>query len=358
MTEALKNEIMQAISAAADLTAIEAVRVDALGKKGKVTELLKTLGSMDAEARKTTGASINLLKEEISTALEAKKTALEQAALAVRLATEKVDITLPAPSTLPSGNQGTIHPISQTMEELIEIFAAQGFVLAEGPNIEDEEHNFNALNIPENHPARQMQDTFYLPTAPDGTRYLPRTQTSAVQIRYMRANTPPYRIMVLGRTYRSENDATHTPMFHQMEGLVIEKGITMAHLRGCLEQALSSFFGAKVETRFRPSYFPFTEPSVEVDVRCNRQGGKLVIGEGDDWLEILGAGMVHPNVLRACNLDPETWQGFAFGAGLDRLTMLKYGIPDLRPMFESDVRWLSHYGFAAHDIPSKARGTL
>jgi phenylalanyl-tRNA synthetase alpha chain len=358
MLEALKNEILSAIAAAPDTAALESIRVDALGKKGKVTELLKGLGGMDEAARKTQGALINQLKDAVANALDERKTTLGAAELTARLASEKVDITLPVASEFNSLGRGGIHPISQTIEEVVELFAAQGFTLATGPEIEDDEHNFTALNIPEHHPAREMQDTFHLPPAPDGRKMVLRTQTSPVQIRHMRSHKPPFRIIAPGRVYRCDYDATHVPMFHQVEGLVIDKGITMAHLRGCLMDFLSAYFGTSVKTRFRPSFFPFTEPSAEVDIGCNRQGGELKIGEGNDWLEILGCGMVHPNVLRAGGLDPDEWQGFAFGMGIDRITMLKYGMPDLRPMFDSDVRWLQHYGFSPLHFPSIARGTL
>jgi len=354
MLETLKNEILSAIAAANDTAGLESIRVEALGKKGKVTELLKSLGGMDEATRKTQGMLINQLKDEIANALDEKKVALAAAELNARLASEKLDITLPV-APVP---HGSIHPISQTIEEVVELFAAQGFTLATGPEIEDDEHNFTALNIPEHHPAREMQDTFHLPPAPDGRKMVLRTQPSPVQIRHMRTHKPPFRIIAPGRVYRCDYDATHAPMFHQVEGLVIGKGITMAHLRGCLMEFLSAYFGTSVKTRFRPSFFPFTEPSAEVDIGCSRKNGELKIGEGDDWLEILGCGMVHPNVLCAGGLDPSEWQGFAFGMGLDRITMLKYGMPDLRPMFDSDVRWLQHYGFSPLHFPSIAKGTV
>lgn len=354
MTEALKNEILQAVAAAGDVSAIEAIRVDVLGKKGKVTELLKTLGGMDEAARKTQGAAINLLKDEVANAIDNKKAALEKAALTERLKTETVDITL---SAAPQP-RGTIHPTTQIMEELVEIFASQGFELFDGPDIESDQYNFEDLNIPQHHPARQMQASFALPVGADGTNWVPRTHTSPVQVRIMQACKPPFRKFYMGRTYRRDFDATHTPMFHQFEIMAIDKDFTMANLRGCLQEFLTSLLGEGVKTRFRPSYFPFTEPSVEVDVNCDKTGGKLQLGQGNDWMEILGGGMVHPNVLRAGGIDPDEWQGFAAGLGVDRLAMLKYGIPDLRPMFESDVRWLQHYGFAPNEIPSKARGSL
>lgn len=354
MLDQLKTDIMNAIENAGDLAALDHVRVDAVGKKGRLTELLKTLGALSPDERKTQGAAINILKDEVSNALDDKKQILEREALATKLSTETLDVTLPAPAEI----VGRVHPISQTIEEIIEIFAAQGFALAEGPDIEDDKINFTDLNIPENHPARQMQDTFYLPPGTDGTKWLLRTHTSPVQVRTMRSQKPPIRVIIPGRVFRAEHDATHFPMFHQVEGLVIDKGIHMGHLRGCVTEFLSKFFGTEVKTRFRPSFFPFTEPSAEFDVGCDRSKGQLKIGEGSDWLEIGGCGMVHPNVIRAAGLDPAEWQGFAFGFGIDRFAMLKYGIPDGRMLFEGDPRWLSHYGFAAHEIPSLARGTI
>ena len=341
--------------AGADSPAVlEDVRVALLGKSGALTLLSKTIVELPIEQRKEKGAEINSLKQDVEAAIAARKAVLDAAALDARLATETLDVTLPA---LPRA-RGTIHPISQTIEEVIELFAAQGFALAEGPDIEDDQINFNDLNMPENHPARQMQDTFYLPPGTDGRKWLLRTHTSPVQIRTMRAGPPPYRVIIPGRVYRAEHDATHFAMFHQVEGLVIDKGITMAHLRGCLTDFLSQFFGTTVRLRFRPSFFPFTEPSAEIDIGCDRSGGQLKIGAGDDWLEIGGSGMVHPNVLAAGGVDANEWQGFAFGMGIDRLAMLKYGIPDGRAMFEGDVRWLHHYGFAPLAVPSLARGVI
>ena len=356
--DALKTEILTAVAAANDLGALDTVRVDALGKKGRVTELLKSLGTLSPDERKTKGVEINLLRDIVTVALDERKSILEDAALNARLANETVDVTLPARPLAADASQGRVHPISQTIEEIIEIFAAQGFRVAEGPDIENDQINFTDLNIPELHPARQMQDTFYLPPGTDGTKWLLRTHTSPVQIRTMRAGPPPYRVIIPGRVYRAEHDATHFAMFHQVEGLVIDKGIHMGHLRGCVTDFLSAFFGTEVKTRFRPSFFPFTEPSAEFDIGCDRSGGQLKIGEGNDWLEIGGCGMVHPNVLRAGGIDPDEFQGFAFGFGIDRFAMLKYGIPDGRAMFDGDVRWLDHYGFAAHEVPSLARGTI
>ena len=349
----LKSELLGAVSAATSLDALEAARIDALGKKGKLTALMKTLGTMEAEARKAFAQELNVLKDELGDALTAKKAALESAALDARLAAEKVDVTLPV---RPQAD-GRMHPVSQVIDEITEIFATMGFNVAEGPDIEDDFHNFTALNMPPEHPARQMQDTFYLPNRPDGTRMVLRTHTSSVQIRTMMAGPPPHRIVVPGRTYRSDNDMTHTPMFHQIEGLVIDRTSHMGHLKGVLVEFCKAFFEVEsVKFRFRTSYFPFTEPSAEVDIGCSRKGGELRIGEGDDWLEILGCGMVHPAVLRHCGLDPEEWQGFAWGMGVDRIAMLKYGIPDLRAFFDADLRWLRHYGFASLDLPTLGQG--
>ncbi|QMW23107.1 phenylalanine--tRNA ligase subunit alpha [Sandaracinobacteroides saxicola] len=355
-TETLRTDLLAAIDGAADLTALEAVRVAALGKAGQVTALLKTLGGMTAEQRQVAGPAFNGLREELSAALAARKAVLEAAALEARLATERLDMSLPV---LP-GPRGTVHPISQVMDELAEIFADLGFAVAEGPEIEDDWHNFTALNIPEEHPARAMHDTFYVtgggPAGANGRAVL-RTHTSPVQIRTMMGQAPPIRIIAPGRVYRSDSDATHTPMFHQIEGLVIDRGITLAHLRWTLETFIKAFFEVDdVTLRFRPSYFPFTEPGVEVDVGCSWQGGRLSIGGSESWMEILGSGMVHPKVLRNCGLDPEEWQGFAFGTGVDRLAMLKYGMTDLRAFFDGDLRWLRHYGFGALDVPTLSGG--
>jgi len=353
----LKTELVQMVEAANDLPALEQARVTALGKKGRITDLMKNLGAMDPEARKALGAALNELKDEIAALIETQESALKVQALNDRLAHETIDVTL---SVRPE-RTGHIHPISQTMEELNSIFADMGFTVAEGPDIEDDFHNFTALNFPPGHPAREMHDTFYLPDDPDekgeAAKKLLRTHTSTVQIRTMMKQKPPIRIICMGRTYRSDYDMTHTPMFHQMEGLVIDKNIHMGHLKGCLEDFLRAFFQVNdLPVRFRPSFFPFTEPSAEVDIGCSRKDGGLKIGAGDSWLEILGCGMVHPNVIKNCGLDPNEYQGFAFGMGLERLTMLKYGIPDLRTFFESDVRWLEHYGFDPLNRPNRATG--
>ncbi len=350
---ALKTEIMQAAAAAASLDALETVRVDALGKKGKVTGLMKGLGQLGADERKTAGQELNALKDEIAGLIDARKAELADAEIDARLAAERVDVTLPSrPET-----EGRIHPISQTVDEVVQIFGEMGFRVAEGPDIEDDFHNFTALNIPPEHPARQMHDTFYLQEQDDGERMLLRTHTSPVQIHVMQNEPPPIRILVPGRTYRCDSDMTHTPMFHQFEGLVIDESTHMGHLKGCLIEFCRAYFEVDdVPFRFRASHFPFTEPSAELDIGCSRQGGELKIGGGDDWLEILGCGMVHPNVLEMCGVDSAKYQGFAFGMGVERVAMLKYGIPDLRTFFDADIRWLRHYGFVPLDVPALVSG--
>lgn len=342
----------QAVADAASVKTLEEVRVAFLGKSGEVTGQMKHLGTLPPEQRKEAGAAINAVKDALTSAIETKKAELEAAELNARLASETIDVTLPAAPI----SKGSIHPITQVTEELIAIFADFGFTVAEGPEIEDDFHNFTALNIPESHPARAMHDTFYLQG--DGKEHpVLRTHTSPVQIRTMVSQKPPIRIIAPGTTYRSDSDMTHTPMFHQIEGLVIEKNIHMGHLKGLLNDALKAFFGLeKLPMRFRANFFPFTEPSAEVDIGCKRGKDALVIGEGADWLEIAGCGMVHPNVLRNCGLDPAEWQGFAFGCGIERLAMLKYNIPDLRTFFAGDQRWLKHYGFPSLDIPSLIKG--
>jgi phenylalanyl-tRNA synthetase alpha chain len=349
----LRDELLRAVNQAADLDRLEQARIGALGKKGRITGMLKDLASLDGDARRSAGAALNALKEELAQAIEARKAALRDEALCLRLAKERVDITLPVRPE-PSGR---IHPISQTIDEVVTIFGEMGFAVAEGPDIEDDWHNFGALNIPPEHPARQEMDTFYLPGDRNGLRLVLRTHTSPVQIRTMVRQPPPLRIIAPGRTYRCDSDATHSPMFHQVEGLVIDETAHMGHLKGCLIEFLRAFFAIEdLPVRFRPSHFPFTEPSAEVDIGCRRAKGSLTIGDGDDWLEILGCGMVNPKVLAACGLDAGRYQGFAFGMGLERITMLKYGIPDLRTFFESDLRWLRHYGFRALEVPSLALG--
>ncbi len=349
----LETELTAAVETAADEAALEAVRVAALGKKGSVSELLKGLGGMSPEERQLAGPAINGLKVRLTDLIAARKAVLAEAALDARLMAERVDVTLPARPRL----KGSVHPVMQVFEEVQAIFADMGFAVAEGPDIEDDFHNFTALNFPEKHPARDMHDTFFFNEKDDGSRMLLRTHTSPVQVRTMLSQKPPIRITAPGRTFRCDSDQTHTPMFHQIEGLVIEEGIHMGHLKGVLMEFMRAFFEVDdVEVRFRPHHFPFTEPSAEMDVRCDRSGGQIRIGTGSSWLEILGCGMVHPNVLRACGIDPDVHQGFAFGMGIDRLAMLKYGIPDLRDMFAADVRWIDHYGFTPTVQPNLATG--
>jgi len=361
---ALRAELSSAIAAAAAEPALEAVRVAALGKKGSVSALLASLGAMAPEERKTAGPAINGLKAEISGLIEARAAALRETALAARLEAERVDVTLPLPPSPTAA--GRVHPVSQVIDEITAIFSDMGFAIAEGPDIETDYYNFTALNFPEGHPAREMHDTFFLQPDAHGQRKVLRTHTSPVQIRAMQRTNeappaayvtgpiePPIRIVVPGRTYRNDSDQTHTPMFHQVEGLVIDKSSHIGQLRWVLEEFLKAFFEVEsVVTRFRPSFFPFTEPSMEVDVQCDRSGGETRIGEGSDWLEILGCGMVHPNVIRNCGLDPDVYQGFAWGMGIDRLAMLKYGMNDLRQFFDADKRWLDHYGFRPLDLPT------
>ena len=350
--DALRTALMAAVAGADDAPALEGVRIAALGRKGRVTALMKGLGEIEADQRKRVGAALNQLKDAVAAAIEARSEVLADAALDARLVDERVDITLPA---RPQAT-GRVHPISQTIDEVIAIFGEMGFSVAEGPDIEDDWHNFTALNIPPEHPARQEHDTFYLPGTKDGARMLLRTHTSPVQIRTMMKTSPPLSIIVPGRTYRCDSDATHAPMFHQVEGLVVDESTHFGHLKGCLIDFCRAFFGVEdLPVRFRPSYFPFTEPSAEVDIGCTRDGGTLRIG-GDDWLEILGSGMVNPKVLENCGIDPARYQGFAFGMGVERLAMLKYGIVDLRTFFESDLRWLRHYGFRALDVPTMTTG--
>ena len=347
--EDLGRQILDAVSGAADEAALEAVRVSALGKKGSVSELLKTLGAMSADERREKGPLLNSLRDRVTEAIAARKSALGDAALNARLSQERVDVTLPARPE----PQGTIHPVSQVLDEIVAIFADLGFAIAEGPDVEYDDYNFTKLNIPPDHPARQMHDTFYIAPQADGSRHVLRTHTSPVQVRTMLAQKPPIRIIAPGRTYRHDSDATHTPMFHQLEALVIDEDTNLGHLKWVVEQFCSAFFEVpKIELRARPSFFPFTEPSVEWDMRCDRSGGQIKFGIGNDWLELGGSGMVHPRVLEMCGIDSERYQGFAFGFGLDRMAMLKYGAPDLRPFFESDIRWLRHFGFAALDLPT------
>jgi phenylalanyl-tRNA synthetase alpha chain len=351
--EQIERKWVEAVASAGSLEALESVRVEALGKKGEISVLMKGLGGLPPEERREAGARLNRVKDSVGEAIEARKAALSQSALEERLKAERLDVTLPVRPE----PDGRIHPISQTIDEVIAIFGEMGFRVAEGPDIEDDFHNFTALNIPEEHPARQMMDTFYLPEKADGSRMVLRTHTSPVQVRTMETTKPPIRIIALGRTYRSDYDMTHTPMFHQVEGLVVDESTHMGHLKGCLIDFCRAFFGVPdLPVRFRPSYFPFTEPSAEVDIGCSREGGQLKIGAGGDWLEILGSGMVHPKVLQMSGVDPARYQGFAFGMGIERIAMLKYGIPDLRTFYDSDLRWLRHYGFRALDVPSMITG--
>ena len=338
--DTLRTETAAALAASTDLRAWDAVRVGALGKQGRLTGMLKELGKVSHDVRRERGARLNVLKDELTAMVEARRAELDAAALDARLAGERIDVSLP-PLPHPTG---TIHPLTRTMEEMAAIFGAMGFTVGEGLDVQTDWFNFSALNIPAHHPARADHDTFYLPGTRDGRPLLLRTQTSDVQIISMQQQPPPLRVIAPGRVYRADHDATHSPVFHQCEGLVIDRGITLGHLKGCLIDFLRAFFGiATLPVRFRSSYFPFTEPSMEVDIGWNRRTGEL--GAGGDWLEILGSGMVHPRVLANVGLDPREWQGFAFGMGVDRVTMLKHGMPDLRPFYESDMRWLRHYGF-------------
>ena len=349
----VRVEALDSIAAASDLDALEQLRVSLLGKKGSISALMKSLGEMGPEERRAAGQQLNAVKDVVAEALDARKTALDSAALDARLARERVDVTLPVRPE----SQGRIHPISQTIDEVVAIFGQMGFAVAEGPDIEDDFHNFTALNFPPGHPARLMHDTFFLPEKEDGSRNVLRTHTSPVQVRTMLSQKPPIRVIIPGRTYRCDSDMTHTPMFHQVEGLMIDKTTHMGHLKGCLLEFVKTYFEMdELPLRFRPSFFPFTEPSAEVDIGCSRAGGELKIGAGADWLEIGGCGMVHPNVLKNCGIDPDEYQGFAFGLGIERMAMLKYGIPDLRTFFESDLRWLKHYGFVPLDVPTLTGG--
>ena len=351
----LERQILGEIEAAGTEADLETLRIATLGKKGSVSALLASLGKMASEERRQKGVVFNSLKDRVAAALGARRSVLQRAALEARLAAERLDITLPARDEPVA--VGRIHPISQVMDEITAIFADMGFSIAEGPDIETDFYNFTALNFPEGHPAREMHDTFFFAPTADGERRLLRTHTSPVQIRTLQRQKPPVRVVCPGRTYRNDSDQTHTPMFHQVEGLVIDRHANLANLKWVLEEFCRAFFEVeRVKMRFRPSFFPFTEPSMEVDIQCARKGDEIRFGEGEDWLEILGCGMVHPNVLRHCGVDPDDYQGFAWGMGIDRIAMLKYGMPDLRPFFEADVRWLAHYGFRPLDIPTLAGG--
>ena len=346
----LKAKYLDLIAGAGDESALEELRVQAVGKKGEISLQMRELGKMTPEERQVMGPKLNALKDEINSALAAKKAALADAALDERLRAEWLDVTLPVRPQ----RQGTIHPVSQVWEECTAIFADMGFSVAEGPQVETDWYNFDALNIPGHHPARAEMDTFYMHRAEGDDRppHVLRTHTSPVQIRSMELGGAPTRIICPGRVYRADYDQTHTPMFHQVEGLAIDRDISMANLKWVLEEFFSAYFGTKVKTRFRASHFPFTEPSAEVDIQCSWENGTVKVGEGDGWLEVLGSGMIHPKVLQAGGIDPNEWQGFAFGMGIDRIAMLKYGIPDLRAFFDSDLRWLRHYGFSALQVPT------
>jgi phenylalanyl-tRNA synthetase alpha chain len=348
------TDIIDQIRSAADLGALDQLRVSVLGKSGSITQRLKSLGGMDPDTRAAEAPKIHALREQVTSAIADRKSALEAAELDRKLATETIDLSLPAHET----PRGTVHPVSQVMDELAEIFADLGFAVAEGPEIEDQWHNFTALNMPEFHPARAMQDSFYLERHEGETEAkVLRTHTSPVQIRAMQAKGAPLYVIAPGRVYRSDSDATHTPMFHQVEGLVIDRAIHMGHLKWTLETFLKAFFERDdVVLRMRPSYFPFTEPSAEVDVGYTLVNGKRTIGGSEGFMEVLGSGMVHPKVIANCGLDPDEWQGFAFGCGIDRLAMLKYGMDDLRAFFDGDIRWLKHYGFRALDVPTLSGG--
>lgn len=357
MSEKSPEQFLLDVQASSSLAELDQLRVEGLGKSGFITSWVSAIASLPVEQRKEEGQKRNLIKKQAEAAIESKRADLEQLALNARLEAERVDVSLPIrPEAM-----GRLHPISQTIDELIEIFAQMGFTVAEGPQIESDDYNFTKLNVPPDHPARQMQDTFYMPDAEDGSKRVLRTHTSPVQVRTMLNNKPPIRVLVPGRVYRYDSDATHSPMFHQFEGLVIDEigKITMAHLKGVLLQFYRTYFGINdLPIRFRPSYFPFTEPSAEIDIGCKRGNGEMKLGNFGDWLEVGGCGMVHPKVLAACGVDPAKYQGFAFGMGIDRAAMLKYGIPDIRNFFECDIRWMKHYGFVPLDVPSLALGSV
>jgi len=349
--ETLEEEITQAINGANDEAVLEEIRIAALGKKGTISQLLKTLGGMDPQQRQIQGPIFNGVKNRITQQLAMRRDVLKQAALNERLKVERLDVTLPVRRA--PVESGRVHPIAQVIDEITAIFADMGFSIAEGPDIESDYYNFTALNFPPDHPAREMHDTFFFSPDETGARKLLRTHTSPVQIRTLESTPPPLRIIVPGKTYRMDSDATHAPMFHQIEGLVVDREVTIAHMMWVLEEFCRAFFEVPaVKMRFRPSFFPFTEPSMEVDIQCARSGAEIRFGEGNDWLEILGCGMVHPNVLRGQGLDPDIYQGFAWGLGIDRIAMLKYGMADLRAFFENDVRWIRHYGFRPLDVPT------
>jgi phenylalanyl-tRNA synthetase alpha chain len=352
---ALEADLRARVGAANDEASLEALRVEALGKQGSISALMKTLGAMSPDERREFGGRLNVIKDAITEAILAKKAGLAEASLEAKLKADALDVTLPPIRP----RIGAIHPVSRVMEELAQIFGEMGFALEEGPDIETDFNNFTALNFPPKHPAREMHDTFFLnATDETGARKVLRTHTSPVQVRTMLKQKPPIRMICMGRTFRKDSDATHTPMFHQIEGLVIDETSTLADLKSVLVALMKAFFEVdEVEVRFRPHHFPFTEPSAEMDVRCDRSvPGQIRIGQGSDWLEILGSGVVHPNVIKNCGLDPEKYQGYAFGLGVDRLAMLKYGMSDLRAFFDADTRWLKHYGFSPYLLPGLAQG--
>jgi phenylalanyl-tRNA synthetase alpha chain len=371
MDQLTEEEILAKIAAVEDEPTLEAIRVAELGRNGRITTIARLIGSLPPEQRRHHGARVNEIKRRVEEAIAARKSDLKEKRISAEIsisvgmsvgltatvirAVPDVDVTLPLRES--PAESGRVHPISQVVDELTAIFADMGFAVAEGPDIETDDLNFTKLNFPEGHPAREMHDTFFFNPKPDGSRLLLRTHTSPVQVRTMMSQKPPIRVIIPGRTYRCDSDQTHTPMFHQVEGLVIDKGSHLGHLKWILQEFCKAFFEVdQVKMRFRPSFFPFTEPSLEVDIQCRRDKGEVRFGEGDDWLEILGCGMVHPNVLRNCGLDPDEYQGFAWGMGIDRIAMLKYGMPDLRAFFEADMRWLAHYGFRPLDLPTLAGG--
>ena len=346
----IKEDFLIKLKSKINLSELNQIKLDLFGKEGLITSYFKKIGSIENSERKKFATNLNLIKDELNNAINQKTKEIELNQINSKLEKEKIDVTLPERSFL----RGKIHPVSQTIDEISSIFSEIGFNVEEGPDVENEYNNFTALNTPDNHPARDMHDTFYLD---DNKKKLLRTHTSPVQIRTMMNSKPPFKIIAPGRTYRSDSDQTHSPMFHQVEGLHIDKNINMGHLKGCLNYFIKEFFEVdKIKMRFRPSHFPFTEPSAEVDIGYEMKDGKILIGEGDKWLEILGCGMVHPNVLKNVKVDPKKYQGYAFGIGIDRLAMLKYGINDLRSFFECDYRWINHFGFDPIDVPTNYRG--
>ena len=346
----IKNEFLSKLENKLNLSEINQIKSDLFGKNGLISSQFKKIGTIAESERKKFASELNQIKDELQNFINSKISEIENTTINEKLAKEKIDVTLPGRSFV----RGKIHPVSQTIDEISSIFSEIGFSVEEGPDVENEYNNFTALNTPDNHPARDMHDTFYLD---EKKEKLLRTHTSPVQIRTMLKDKPPFKIIAPGRTYRSDSDQTHSPMFHQVEGLYIDKDINMGHLKGCLNYFIKEFFEIdKIKMRFRPSHFPFTEPSAEVDIGYKIKDGKIIIGEGDQWLEILGCGMVHPNVLKNVKVDPLKFQGYAFGIGIDRLAMLKYGINDLRSFFECDYRWLNHFGFDPLDVPTSYRG--